>query len=184
MTQGEETSGFSKRMKPIIRRGISLVTAIGVFLGVMEYRQRGHMAQAQQTMAMIDVWELRGARKAFRELSWELEKMIEASVSDADREAAREDSRSRNRLRMNLSRRVLADDAQSKNFEEVVYFFTRLSLCIEAELCDADAAKTFFGDTLDSFMLIFRLSIAERRMTHVNFGVPLIDLQSKFGRMG
>ena len=173
----------SKRLKRLLNTGISFAAVFTILLGVMEYRQRGHLAQAKETMKMIDVWEQRGARRAFRNLSAALEEMIKTSVSDEDRNAARTDRQAYNRLRENVSRAVLSEPEQLANFEEVVYFFTRLSLCIEAELCDVAAAKTFFGDTLVSFMLVFRPSITERNKAYGDTGAPLITLQSKFGRL-
>lgn len=172
-----------RRLKRVFNTGLSLVAAFGIVLGVMEYRQRGALAQAQQTMNMIDVWELRGARDAFRDLSTALEQMIEADVSDAEREAARTNRQDYERLRKSLSRAILRKDGQMENFEEVVYFFTRLSLCIEAGLCDAKAAKTFFGDTLNSFLLVFRPSIAARNAANGTTDDPLIALQTRFGRL-
>lgn len=177
------TSRLSRWMRKFLGAGAGIIAAAGILLGVWEYKQRGDLAQARETMAMIDIWDQRGARTAYRALSRGLETLIETDVSAADKQAALTNRLAYRNLRANVSRSVLARPEQQQNFEDVVYYFTRLSLCIEAGLCDAHVAKVFFGDTLDSFLAAFLPGVSEREHLIPGFGQPLRDLQRSFLRV-
>lgn len=137
--------------------GIISLIAAGSF-AVFEYFDRKTSMRAAETLRMIEVWELRGAQDSYLAMSAAILKEIEgvsASGMTEDDLAT---------MRYNVVRRIL-DDTGSGGYDQVMQYFTRLSLCIQAELCSDDVAKTFFLDTLLSFRLWFSGVIFKNRYT-------------------
>lgn len=134
---------------------VGLLVAGG--FGAFEYRDRKQTERAAETLRMIEIWEERGAQKAYFALAQELEQMLIQIPEDQ-----RTDPENAQRLRANLPRRAIRA-APPGAYDEVVYFFTRLSLCIEANLCSAPVAATFFDDSLAGFLDWFSVEIARRR---------------------
>lgn len=146
---------------------------VGTFLGAREYVDRKQTSRASETLEMIEVWETRGALDAYSDLNRQLTEMLkdipESEVRNADKDTLRE----------NLSRRALRSSGQD-GFERIVYFFTRLSLCVEADLCSAPVASAFFEDTLTDFLDWFGPEIERRRRLDREFGVELYELLEAF----
>lgn len=151
------------RLRSIVQVLGGLATAIGVVLGVLEYRNQGQAARAAETLDLIDYWEVQGARQAYAELTSivlnqrsQLTEAEAAALSGDDREARR-------RVVELVAARVMRQDGSEENFDTVVYYFTRLALCIEADLCNQDTARVFFTDTLETFVSNFRYEFSTRR---------------------
>ncbi|QJF51849.1 DUF4760 domain-containing protein [Roseobacter ponti] len=179
----DRESGISLWLRRFLGTGAGIATAAGVVLGVWEYRQRGDLTRARETMDMITVWEQQGARDAYRALSRDLETKIATELSEADVLAADQSRRAQRNLYANISRSVLATGDQKQNFEDVVYFFSRLSLCIDAGLCDDRISKVFFGDTFHSFVLVFSTQISAREQVIAGFDDALVNLERTFARI-
>ncbi|MGJ8617155.1 MAG: hypothetical protein ACSHWS_09955 [Sulfitobacter sp.] len=176
-----KTSGrLRDRIKRLLSFSATIAAAGGIILGVYEYKQRGEMNQARETMTQIDVWDDKGARDAYRALAQDVALKV-SQLSEEDKAAARDDRERFHQLRRNVSRDVLESSENIKRLDEVVYFFTRLALCIEAELCSAKVAKVFFEDTLNSFLMVFKAAMTD------NFGKAqseaILALQQQFGQM-
>lgn len=155
------------------------IAAGGIVLGGLEYKQRNEMIQARETLEMVDVWDQDGAREAYRSLASAVVSGLDG-ISSTDLATANESRAAYNNLRRSLSREILQDPDNAKDFDDVVYFFTRLSLCVEAELCDVTSANVFFRDTLNSFLDVFRTHITTQQESAPGYGQALFDLQSAF----
>ncbi|MCT4559236.1 MAG: hypothetical protein N4A61_14395 [Pelagimonas sp.] len=152
-------------VKMVIWNGLGGLSAVvglvgllvaGAF-GIVEYRDRKATARASETLNMIEIWELRGAQQAYHSISTALEPLV---VAQAPRIATHPD-RART-IKRNIARRAL-QDAEAGAYDVVVQFFTRLSLCVRTDICSADVAKVFFGDTLVDFRDWFDDEIEKRR---------------------
>lgn len=133
-----------------------LALLIGGSFAVLEYLDRQRAARAAETLDMIEIWETRGAQDAYLVLSAALAKRLEA-LSDEELDPARTAV-----LQSNLARRVFAETGLEP-YEAVDRYFTRLALCIEAKLCDEAVARTFFDDTVRSFVQWFASERVRRR---------------------
>ena len=68
----------------------SVLGVLAALFGIYEYKQRVEASKASETLALIDVWETRGAREAYEKLSNEIASGF-AQVPAADMTAAADD---------------------------------------------------------------------------------------------
>ena len=154
----------------------------GLILAYFELAQRREAARAEATLSLLDVWESKtqGSTSylgAFRMLDARVTARLD-DVPKADLNAARADDTMRAALYARATREVMADPEAQRAFEDVVYFFQRLAICVEANLCDRGATLAFFEGPMRSFSLTFAAPIAERRAATADFadGLDLIDV--------
>lgn len=136
--------------------GISAVLLGGIF-ATLEYRDRKASSRAAETLNLIDIWETRGAQSAFQGIAVVLESTLDGvelgnEMSDVELE----------RLKENLVRRVMID-LGPEAYETVMSYFTRLSLCIQSDLCSEGVANVFFSETVTDFHGWFVSEIESRR---------------------
>lgn len=158
---------------------VAVIAAIaGGAFAIFEYNDRKQTARAAETLRMIEIWEERGAQEAYFALAGALETMLlELPPEERNNPANAE------RLRTNLPRRAIRS-APPGSYDEVVYYFTRLSLCIEASLCSAKVAATFFDDSLAGFLDWFSGEIDRRREVTPDHGSELDALSALFAEIG
>lgn len=154
----------------------------GLIIAYVELGQRREAAQAEATLALLDVWEgsTQGSTNylnAFRALDTRLAARLN-EVPQADLDAARADDTMRAALYARAARQILADAEAQRGFEDIVYFFQRLAICVELDLCDRKATLAFFEGPMRSFSVTFAAPIAERRAAAADFadGLNLIDV--------
>lgn len=154
---------------------VAVIGMFGILFGVWEYRQQGEAARARETLQYIEIWETRGSRGAYQLLSGEVETLL-LQISQADKIEVADDSNARQKLYEGISRRILRKQENISAFIDTEYFFTRLALCIEANLCSEKVAQVFFEDTLDSFIEVFGSQIVMRQKTRPTFGASMLNL--------
>lgn len=181
----EVPSSTDDRMQKRIREALSYTAAVaalaGIGLGIFEYLQRKDLARARQTMQQIEFWdEPAGPRESYRLLSRKVASVF-ASVPDAEITAARLDPDGDGvQLREKIVEIVFREEGMEDAFDDVVYFFSRLSLCVEARLCDETASEVFFEDTLISFLDTFEVEIARQAESAAGFGAAVLCLEQRF----
>ncbi|GAB5461023.1 DUF4760 domain-containing protein [Hoeflea alexandrii] len=144
---------------------ITTLGALGIVLGVYQYVQQLEANRARETLAMIEIWETRGYREDFDALSRDMVAYWD-NVPKQDIELAKANQRAAANLRKAFFREMIDKSAANmKRFDRVVYFFNRLGLCIEAQLCSPYTARVFFEDTITAFLSNFEPRIAEKRKT-------------------
>ena len=136
--------------------GVGALIIAGSF-GAFEYFDRKKSARAAETLRMIEIWEVRGAQEAYLGLSEAIEREIVDTTISPDLDAGELVI-----LRDNVARRVLHTRGQA-DYNLVSQYFTRLSLCIQAQLCSAEVADTFFADTVLGFRSWFAGEIVRRK---------------------
>lgn len=154
---------------------LSVVGVLAALFGIFEYKQRVEASKASETLALIDVWETRGAREAFDRLSGEIAAGF-ADVPAADMAAAAKDPAVARVVSDKVATIVLREEKNADAFGEVVYFFNRLGLCVEAALCSRKTAEIFFEDSLDSFLDVFGGRIERLRESQPRYGEAMLDL--------
>ncbi|MEM7730486.1 MAG: hypothetical protein AAF311_14665 [Pseudomonadota bacterium] len=153
--------------------GILAVIGGGGF-ALLEYFDRKASARAAQTLEMIDIWDTRGAQTAYLEIS----RALQEEIADLDASDAVPDERVPI-VEGNIARRVLRE-VGDETYLTIVQFFTRLSLCVQSQLCSAQVAATFFGETLADFRHWFRREIADRQKLTRSHGRELDWLLCRF----
>ncbi len=153
----------SSYLRTMLRAAGGLATAAGVLLGVLEYRSQGRAERAAETLDMIAYWETEGARDAYAALTAGLIDQLSRLSAVESKALAGDDRNARRQMVETIAARVIRQPTNEANFETVIYFFTRLGLCIEADLCDQHSAEVFFSDTLETFVANFQGQIDARR---------------------
>jgi len=136
--------------------GIAALLVGGIF-ATLEYNDRKIALRAAETLDLIDVWEVRGSQQAFQDISAALRRALE--------EVGTEDAMTDTEIelfRQNLVRRAMLDPGPEA-YDKVIGYFTRLSLCIQADLCSEDVANVFFSETVIDFREWFLPEIEARR---------------------
>jgi len=159
----------------------SVLGVLAALFGIYEYKQRVEASKASETLAMIDVWETRGAREAYERLSNEIASGF-ADVPAADMSAAANDPALARTVSDKVAAIVLREEENAAAFGEVVYFFNRLGLCVEASLCSQKTADVFFQDTLDTFIDVFGDQIDKMRESRPRYGEAMLELHSETTR--
>ena len=160
---GERFAGISMRIWNGISGAAALIGLVALLGGgafaVLEYFERQESARAAETLRMIEIWETRGAEAAYLMIA----KALEDELSKA-REIEKPADDRLEVFRENIARRALKQVGGEK-YLALSQFFTRLSLCVQANLCSDQVARTFFNQTLRDFRYWFRGEIDRRRKT-------------------
>lgn len=179
--EGKTSGRLRDRIKRALSFSATFAAAGGIILGVIEYNQRSRIIQARETMEQIDIWDNKGARDGYRALSRGVAAEV-ATLSEKEKSVARDEGGfAFDLLRRNVSRKILTNGKNVENLDKVVYFFTRLGLCVESELCDAKVARVFFDDTLHSFLMVFEPAMLELYAETQTTAV--LELQKEFRKM-
>lgn len=137
---------------------ISVTTLVGALVfAFLEYQDRRNSARAAETLKMIEIWELRGAERAYLSIATELADLIAAEGDDLPKDADELAN-----LRRNLARRALRS-ADPGAYDAVIRFFTRLSLCVRTDICSSEVSEVFFLDTVVDFRKWFGFEVERRR---------------------
>lgn len=156
---------------------VSLVGLIAVIaggaLGIIELKARAESAQAKATLELLDVWETRGYLEDYRALDGRIQAVL-STVPAADIEYARGDLNAEKTLYRKVAAQVLSDPKAQAEFENLIYFFQRLHLCVAADLCSHDATKAFFDSTMTSFARAFAAEIASRQDVQPDYAEGLV----------
>lgn len=140
---------------------VGAVLAIsGIFWGVIEFRGKIDADRARETLKLLDVWETRGYLDSYRDLDDRIQSVLD-DVPQADIEAAAQNPRMLETLYQKASEAVLSDSAAQEDFEDVVYFFERMHICVDARLCAREATARFFEDTASTFGEVFSVPLQQ-----------------------
>ncbi|MEM6385395.1 MAG: hypothetical protein AAF718_04070 [Pseudomonadota bacterium] len=170
-----------KRLREALSYAAAVAALAGILLGTFEYFQRKDQVRARHTMDQIEYWDDHGIRAAYRSLSGRVAEVL-AIVPDRELAAASDDPELARKLKARVAERVLQYDDAPEQFDDVIYFFSRLSLCIEARVCDGDAAAVFFEDTLDSFLDTFEGEVRNRSERIESYGAAVLSLADRFDK--
>lgn len=140
----------------------ALLAVGGILWGVVEFRGKLEADRARETLSLLDIWETQGYLDNYRALDQRVQALL-ADVPAKDIEAAKNDPRILATLYSKVSRTTLTAPGATEDFEDVIYFFERLHICVTAGLCSASATEMFFEDTIASFATVFRQPLEEFR---------------------
>jgi hypothetical protein len=164
MSDGNRFLGVSVAFWDGIQGLLAVVGAVlaigGIFWGVVEFRGKVESDRARETLELLDVWETRGYLDSYRNLDDRIQSVLD-DVPQADIEAAAQNASILEALYEKASKWVLSDHRAQKEFEDIVYFFERMHICVDAKLCAREATARFFEDTAKTFSQVFSLPLQE-----------------------
>ena len=135
-----------------------VVTAATLVWAVVEYIAQREAERAGHTIDYIDMWENKGYQQQYYLLSDEWSGFLKR-IPESDRLAFKENIGDRIIYKRNILNRFYREieliDANVNAVKDLVYFFNRMSLCIEADVCSGKVAKTFFGEIVESTFDVF-----------------------------
>ena len=155
----------------------AVVGVVGIVFAGYQYLRQVEADRAEQTLNLIDIWETRGYREDFKGLRDGVQNFL-SKVPPADLEAARQNALVSRNLRDRLLSEVLGTEENQERLNDVIYFFNRLGLCIEADLCSRETAAIFFDDSLTNFLSHFEPVISSRRETDKGYAEGVLLLRS------
>ena len=159
----------------------SVLGFVGVLFAVYQYFQQIEAERAREALEMIEIWETRGYRDAFNILKDDVITFLD-KVPEADKAKADENPMAANNLQASMYRDIFSKEGNDQRFEDVIYYFNRLGLCVEANLCSVRTASVFFDDTLIHFLSGFDTKIEKQRMTLPNYAEGVLSLADAFRR--
>lgn len=151
----------------------------GIFWGIWEYRAQNEAERGARTLELVDRWEAQGTRASYQALATALAKV---EVDEADLISAKSSAEKTAHLRKRISDIVLRDPARRQDYDEVVYFFNRLGLCVQGDICSGKVAELFFDHTVQQFWLNFHEEIAAQSESLPDYATGLALLQARFSR--
>lgn len=162
----------------------SLAAVLGIISGmwaVYLYIQQIDASRAEKTLELVEVWANGTARPAYERLDREMTGLIDA-MSDQDRvevAAASADERAEKRRQLGLKATQNPDVLDA--LEEVEFFFNRLAVCVDTQLCSRYVAQAFFKDTLETLLAAYGGAIEQRQHDGwPSFGVSTQRLSASF----
>ena len=139
-----------------------IFTLLGAGWAVFEYRARVESERASRTISYIDLWESGGYQGDLKLLQQAWSEFL-SRIPDNQREDAASNPALMNNLKQRyysfLDERTIDQSA----VERVTYFFNRLSICVEANVCSEKVARAFFAELFDSFAGVFDFHIESNR---------------------
>lgn len=146
----------------------------GIIWGVHEFRGKLEADRARETLNLLEVWETQGYLNNYRSLEKRIQEVLQ-QVPSQDITAAEKDSRMLSKLYEKVSNSVLGESGAQEEFEDLVYFFERLQICVDANLCSPKATNLFFEDTMASFALVFDRPLQDFRSGPPAFFISMTD---------
>ncbi len=141
---------------------------VAAVIAFWEFEESRQAARVAETLNLLHTWEKDEYLAAFRRLDAQVSERLER-VPNEDLEAARANPLILERLYERITNEVLVAHGAEEDFENLVYFFQRLSICVEAALCAREPTLAFFRGPMQSFARTFRAEIDTRRVSSPAF---------------
>jgi hypothetical protein len=139
----------------------NIATAAGIVIAIIgagwvlfEYRNNQADERNRYTFNLIDSWE----KQAYKAAYWDLRESYTGFLAQLPKERverAETDDGIRRGVIAAFNASLEADSDDKRKIREVAYFFNKLNLCLDADLCAKETATVFFNDTVKSFLEVF-----------------------------
>ncbi|MGO6968421.1 DUF4760 domain-containing protein [Rhizobium leguminosarum] len=155
----------------------------GIFWAVFEYIEKKETDRTKYTLTLIETWETQGYRQAYGELREFYSTFLE-TIPVADKRMAETRGHAKDNLLQSLNRQIAQEPTRREQIREVVYFFNRLALCVNASLCSKETTAVFFNDTVQSFLDVYGPYIESNKEIFPGRGATLVDLSQELNPAG
>ncbi|SLN21696.1 hypothetical protein ROA7450_00784 [Roseovarius albus] len=156
-----------------------IFVATGLVITLVQYREHLETKRIKTSYEHVQEWEEEGYKAAFDVLSNTIRKAEAASVSvlpdDLDAEAYEA-------AKLNVVQRELANASEGElgaEIDKLIYFFDKLSVCVDRNLCDEDLLSVFFRDNLTRMWIYSSSFVAKRRQEIDGYAALTIAYQER-----
>lgn len=142
-----------------------LFFAGGVILTFAQYRAYLHDQKVEFSYQHVQEWEDKGYKAAYEDMISLVRTSEELALKQMPEELAEEMSVLELRqAQVNSAMQALADEPEIRpQLHQLVYFFDKMSVCVERDLCDPELLREFFRDQVLSFTGYARTYVAIER---------------------
>lgn len=136
-----------------------LIALAGACWVIFEYYSNAADERNRYTFRLIDSWERQNYKAAYSALRDRYTTYLQ-QLPKEQRDLAETDETARKNVITKFNASLASDnDPETNNakkeIREVAYFFNKLNLCLDADLCSDESAKIFFNDTVKSFLEVY-----------------------------
>jgi len=139
--------------------------SLGLILTFVEYKNYQANERVKTSYQHVREWEERGYKEAFDQVSGVIRE-TKAKALDAMPQELLEDMTApeRDLAQLNTVMNRLAQDADlAPQLSQLFYFFDKLSVCADRNLCDEALLADFFGENLLRFDVYAKTYVARQR---------------------
>ena len=146
---------------------VRLAIIFTLMFSVFQFLANQDQKRVEQTMSLVELWESKDFQQAQRALKERLaalnakyDNLLSANPTPTEEQVFRQRI-GIEAMTANGGEMPLADF--SDNFDRVVYFLNRLSICVDGKLCSREVADAYFRDYAVSFWSYFAGYIEKER---------------------
>ncbi|QWW69810.1 hypothetical protein [Rhizobium sp. WYJ-E13] len=153
-----------------------LIALVGAGWVIFEYYNNAADERNRYTFRLIDSWE----REEYKKSYWELRERYTGFLVQLPKErieTAETDEKARREVIEKFNASLESNDEAKRQIRDVAYFFNKLNLCLDADLCSDETATIFFNDTVKSFLEVFRPHL-EANQRDMPGGLPALEALS------
>ena len=153
-----------------------IIAAIGAGWVLFEYYNNAADERNRYTFRLIDSWE----RQEYKKSYWDLRELYTGFLAQLPKERierAETDERTREDVIAKFNASLESDNEARRKIRDVAYFFNKLNLGLDADLCSDETATIFFNDTVKSFLEVFRPHL-EANQHDMPGGLPALEALS------
>lgn len=157
---------------------LRVLLCVGAVFSAVQFLQSRQDKRVERTLALVELWERPQYQDAQKALKHRLGELNRQSASLVTQQTTPEQL---DVIMASIGLKAMTEQGGTMplaefqdQFDRIVYFLSRLSSCVETELCDRAVADEFFLDYARSFWRFFADYIAkERKAGAENLGVTI-----------
>ncbi|MDP3897395.1 MAG: hypothetical protein Q8Q62_12040, partial [Mesorhizobium sp.] len=146
---------------------LRIMLIVGAVFSAVQYLQARQEKRIERTLALVEIWERAEYQEAQAALKRRLADLNEQSAGLITSQSTREElaiiTAAIGTQAMSKDGGTMPIETFQERFDRIVYFLSRLSSCVEGNLCDRAVADEFFLDYAQSFWRYFSDYIQRER---------------------
>lgn len=146
----------------------TVIGVVGAIVAVLEYSGRGEAERAEATLKIVDSWEDDGYKASLENLSVGLASRLSGLPPNELKVLQGMDTAQQAPILASIGDDYIVENGAA-SVDELFYFFTKLTVCVSAELCSVNAVDAFFGEPVRTFWLYFSNYADRQRDLHPGF---------------
>lgn len=163
LIENDKVFGVRKKYYEVGAAIATMLGVVAIIFAFYQYLAQIEASKADRTIALVDLWTGGEVHNAYMKLDDGVSKLMDAMTEQERSDVAKSTDDQRKALRLQLGVKAAADPEVTAALVEVEFFFNRLAVCVEANLCSQAVVRTFFADTLTDLMGSYGQAIKDRR---------------------
>lgn len=158
---GATAEGWQLSSNIVTTAGI-LLAIIGAGWVIFEYYSNAADERNRYTFRLIDSWERQNYKSSYSDLR-ELYAAYLTQLPEEQRQLAETKDIARENVIGGFNKTLASNNDAKRKIRDVAYFFNKLNLCLDADLCSDETATIFFNDTVKSFFEVFKPYLSDNQ---------------------